>query len=228
MGVTVLPETIFTTNAFASIKDVAFQVDVFGVLKLSFIPILLMLLVNDFFGTLGCGLALAGKAGLMDEDKNFPAFGKVFLVDSSATILGSFFGISTVSCFAESASGIESGSKTGLSNVTTGFLFLLCCFISPLFLCIPGAATGAALVVVGISMLETVASIDTDPVEFLPVAAMWLITIFMSDYVGGIVVGMFVFVFIAVIRSIMEKEKKYFPSLPVWIMTALMSLYFIF
>lgn len=228
MGVTVLPETIFTTNAFASIKDVAFQVDVFGVLKLSFIPILLMLLVNDFFGTLGCGLALAGKAGLMDEDKNFPAFGKVFLVDSSATILGSFFGISTVSCFAESASGIESGSKTGLSNVTTGILFLLCCFISPLFLCIPGAATGAALVVVGISMLETVASIDTDPVEFLPVAAMWLITIFMSDYVGGIVVGMFVFVFIAVIRSIMEKEKKYFPSLPVWIMTALMSLYFIF
>lgn len=77
-------------------------------------------------------------------------------------------------------------------------------------------------------MLETVAAIDTDPVEFLPVAAMWLITIFMSDYVGGIVVGMFVYVFIAVVRSIMERDKKLFPTLPVWIMTALMSLYFIF
>lgn len=71
-----------------------------------------MLLINDFFGTLGTGLAMAGKAGLLDEDGNFPAFGKVFLVDSSATILGSLFGITTVSCFAESAAGVESGSRT--------------------------------------------------------------------------------------------------------------------
>lgn len=228
MGVTVLPDTIFTTNALSSIKDVAFRVDILGALKLSFIPILLMLLINDFFGTMGAGFALAGKANLLDEDKNFPAFGKVFLVDSSATIVGSLFGISTVSCFAESAAGIESGSRTGLSNIATGFLFLLCCFISPLFLCIPGAATGAALVVVGISMLETVSGIDTDPVEFLPVAAMWLITIFMSDYVGGIVVGMFVYVGLAVFRTIFEGDKKLFPTLPVWLMTVLMSLYFIF
>ena len=62
-----------------------------------------MLLINDFFGTMGSGLALAGRANLLDEDGNFPAFGKVFLVDSASTILGSVFGISTVSCFAESA-----------------------------------------------------------------------------------------------------------------------------
>ena len=69
----------------------AFQVDILGALKLSFVPFIIMLLINDFFGTLGTGLAMAGKAGLLDEDGNFPAFGKVFLVDSSATILGSLF-----------------------------------------------------------------------------------------------------------------------------------------
>ena len=70
-------------------------------------------------------------------------------------LVGSFFGISTISTFAESASGIEAGGRTGLTAITTGFFFLLCCFISPLFLMIPGAATGAALVIVGISLLET-------------------------------------------------------------------------
>ena len=94
MGVTVLPENIFTRGALASIGNVAFQVDILGALKLSFVPFIIMLLINDFFGTLGTGLAMAGKAGLLDEDGNFPAFGKVFLVDSSATILGSLFAVS--------------------------------------------------------------------------------------------------------------------------------------
>lgn len=228
MGVTVLPETIFTTNAIASIKDVAFQLDIAGTLKLSFIPILLMLLINDFFGTMGSGLALAGKANLLDEDGNFPAFGKVFLIDSGATIIGSVFGISTVSCFAESAAGIESGSRTGLSSIATAVLFFLCCFISPLFQLIPGAATGAALVIVGISLIETIAGLDFDPVEFVPVACMWLVTIYMSDYVGGIVIGMLVFVFISVLRVICERNTKLIPPIPVWVMTALMCLYFIF
>lgn len=228
MGVTQLPTSIFTENAFGSIKDVAFQIDILGALKLSFIPLLLMLLINDFFGTLGAGLALGGKAKLLDDEGNFPALGKVFLVDASSTILGSLFGMSTISCFAESAAGIESGSRTGLSNISTGILFLLCCFISPLFLMIPGAATGAALVVVGISMMETISSLDTEPVAFLPVACMWLITIFMSDYVGGIVIGMGVHVVISVVRALTEKNKELVPSIPEWIMTVLMVLYFIF
>ncbi len=228
MGVTVIPETIFTTNALSSIKDVAFQLDILGTLKLSYIPILLMLLINDFFGTMGSGLALAGRANLLDKDGNFPAFGKVFLVDSASTILGSIFGISTVSCFAESAAGIESGSRTGLSSVATAVLFFLCCFISPLFLIIPGAATGAALVVVGISLIETIQGLDFDPFELLPVACMWLVTIYMSDYVGGIVIGMLVFVVISMLKVIFERNTKLIPPLPVWVMTALMCMYFIF
>ena len=69
-------------------------------------------------------------------DGNFPAFGKLFLVDASSTILGSLFGITTVSTFAESAAGVESGSRTGLSNLSTAFFFLLCMLFSPLFLMI--------------------------------------------------------------------------------------------
>lgn len=228
MGVTQLPESIFSIGGISAIKDTAFQVDILGALKLSFIPLIMMLIINDFFGTLGSGFALAGKANLLDKDGNFPAFAKVFLVDSGATILGSFFGISTISTFAESASGIESGGRTGLTAITTGILFFLCCFISPLFLMIPGAATGAALIIVGISLLETAGGIDFTPVEFLPVACMWLVSIFMYDYVGGIVIGMFVYMFISILRAIFERDKSALPALPVWIMAILMSLYYIF
>ena len=217
MGVTVLPENIFTRGALASIGNVAFQVDILGALKLSFVPFIIMLLINDFFGTLGTGLAMAGKAGLLDEDGNFPAFGKVFLVDSSATILGSLFGITTVSCFAESAAGVESGSRTGL-----------CMLFSPLFLMIPGAATGSALIVVGISMLETLRDVDFSGSEFLPVAVMLLVTAYKGDYVAGIALGMFTYLVVSVIRALVNRDAKYVPQWPAWVLGVLMVLYFIF
>ena len=186
-----------------------------------------MLLINDFFGTLGTGLAMANKANLLDEDGNFPAFSKVFLVDASATIFGSLFGITTVSSFAESAAGIESGSRTGLSNISTAFFFLLCMFFAPVFLMIPGAATGAALVVVGISMIETLKEVDFEPVEFLPVAVMLLVTAYASDYVGGIALGMFVYLVISVIRSILKHDTSFIPRWPAWVLGVMMALYFI-
>ena len=229
MGVTQLPDSIFTKAAFTAIGETAFKLDFAGCLKLSYIPLLLMLIINDFFGTLGAGFALATKANLLDKDGNFPAFNRVFLVDSSSTILGGLFGISTISCFAESAAGIESGSRTGLSNISTGILFLLCCFIAPLFQMIPGAATGAALVIVGISLLMTQKSLEwDDPVEFVPVIAMWFVTLFMGDYVGGLVIGMFTYVILATVMSFAKKDNSIMPKLPVWITTLLMSLYYIF
>ena len=57
---------------------------------------------------------------------------------------------------------------------------------------------------------------------------MWLGSIFMYDYVGGIVIGMFVYMFISILRAVFEKDKNQIPTLPVWIMTVLMSLYYIF
>lgn len=228
MGVVTLPESIFTSGAISSIGDMAFKVDILGALRLEYLPFIIMLLINDFFGTMGTGFAMANKANLLDEDGNFPAFGKVFLVDASSTIAGSLFGITTISCFAESAAGVESGSRTGLSNLSTAFFFLLCMLFAPLFLIIPGAATGSALVVVGISMLETLRGIDFEPVEFLPVAVMLLVTAYMFDYVGGIALGMFTYLVISVLRAILRKDASYLPKWPAWVLGVLMVLYFVF
>lgn len=104
-----------------------------------------------------------------------------------------------MSCFAESAAGVESGSRTGLSNLSTAFFFLLCMLFSPLFLMIPGAATGSALIVVGISMLETLRDVDFSGSEFLPVAVMLLVTAYKGDYVAGIALSMFTYLVVSVI-----------------------------
>ncbi len=83
-------------------------------------------------------------------------------------------------------------------------------------------------VIVGLSMLETLVSVDFTPEEFVPVGAMMMVTAFMFDYVGGIVIGMFVYVLIQILRAIFHKDVSQIPTVPVWIMTALMALYFIF
>lgn len=87
--------------------------------------------------------------------------------------------------------------------------------------------TGCVAVLRG-TAAETAGGLDFTPIEFLPVASMWLVSIFMYDYVGGIVIGMFVYVFISVVRALFEHNKEYVPGLPVWIMTILMSFYYVF
>ena len=122
----------------------AFKVDILGALRLEYLPFIIMLLINDFFGTMGTGFAMANKANLLDEDGNFPAFGKVFPG-------GRFLHHRRLSVrhhhhqlLCRVRRGVESGSRTGLSNLSTAFFFLLCMLFAPLIPIIPGAATGSA------------------------------------------------------------------------------------
>ena len=76
-------------------------------------------------------------------------------------------------------------------------------------------------------MLETMAGVDFEPAEFLPVAVMIFVTIFMNDYVAGIALGMFVYLILSVLRYFISKEGS-LPEWPAWALGALMILYFVF
>ena len=52
------------------------------------------------------------------------------------------------------------GGRTGLTAITTGVLFIVALFLSPIFLAIPGFATTPALVFVGLLMLTSVQKMD--------------------------------------------------------------------
>lgn len=119
-----------------------------------------ILFTSDFFATFGALIAVGAQTNMLDENGNFPRIEKPFLVDAVGTVIGSGTGCTTISTFIESTIGVEAGGRTGLTAIVSGVLFLVCIFLSPLFLMIPTAVTGVALIFVGFSMLSGFTKLD--------------------------------------------------------------------
>ena len=127
-----------------------------------FVVIVFSFLFVDMFDTIGTVIGVAEKADLLDEDGNLPRVGRVLMADAIGTVAGSMLGTSTVTSFVESSSGVAEGGKTGLTAMTTGILFLVALFLSPIFLAIPSFATATALVIVGFFMASSIKKMEFD------------------------------------------------------------------
>lgn len=127
-----------------------------------FVVIVFSFLFVDMFDTIGTVIGVAEKADLLDEDGNLPRVGRVLMADAIGTVAGSMLGTSTVTSFVESSSGVAEGGKTGLTAMTTGILFLVALFLSPIFLAIPSFATAPALVIVGFFMASSIKKMAFD------------------------------------------------------------------
>lgn len=228
MGCVSVPESIFTSGALSSIKNVCFKVDFFGAFRLEYISLIFAFFISDFFGTLATALGLAGKIGMMDEDGNFPAIGKVFLVDAVGTVVGAFTGLAVVTTYVESASGVESGGRTGLTSVVTGFMFLLCIAFAPVFLMIPDAATAPVLIMIGVSMMQGLQNVDFTDCEWPPVAIMMIAMLFYGIS-QGIAIGLFSYCVIKLAYGLFAggQDKSALPSLPTVLLTILACCQFI-
>ena len=127
----------------------------------------------DMFDTIGTLVGTASRAGMVDKDGNMPKMKEALLSDAIGTIAGAATGTSTVTTFIESASGVEAGGRTGLTALTTAVLFLACMFLAPIAAIIPGAATSAALIYVGVLMLQGLKNVNFDDMDqMLPVSIM--------------------------------------------------------
>ena len=165
----VIPTAIF--SAPASLAPTAFKLDFSFIAThtLDFIVVVFAFLFVDIFDTLGTVIGCASKADMLDEDGKLEGIKGVLLADAIGTTVGALLGTSTVTTFVESSSGISEGGRTGLTSCTTGVLFLLALFLSPLFLTIPSFATAPALIVVGFLMMQQVNKIDwNDLTEAIP------------------------------------------------------------
>jgi AGZA family xanthine/uracil permease-like MFS transporter len=69
------------------------------------------------------------------------------------------------------------GGRTGMTAVVTAFCFLPCLFIAPLAGAIPAYATSAVLILVGVSMFQSVTRIEFDRLEIAVPAFATLILI---------------------------------------------------
>jgi len=134
-----------------------------------FFVIFFTFLFTDLFDTIGTLLGVAEQGNLKDSNGEVQNVKGALLADAVGTAVGACLGTSTVTSFVESSSGVAAGARTGLASVTTGILFLLALFLSPLFFLIPSAATAPALIFVGYLMMKSVVDIKfDDPTEGIP------------------------------------------------------------
>lgn len=140
--------------------EVVGQADVMAALQVKYLPLLLTLLMVDFFDTLGTVTALGDQANIKDEQNRVIGLRRILAVDSMSAAIGGWLGVSSVTSYIESAAGISEGARTGLHSVLVGVFFLLCVFAAPLVAMIPPAATAPALIIVGFLMAESLTKID--------------------------------------------------------------------
>ena len=129
-------------------------------LILTFVTTALAFCMVDMFDTLGTLYAACERAGLMDEKGEPLNMNEGMLSDAIATTVGALCGTSTVTTFSEVNAGVAAGGRTGLTSVFCGIFFFIAMFLSPIAQLIPGCATAAALIYVGILMMGSIKNID--------------------------------------------------------------------
>ena len=192
--------TFLHTNPFASLETASFVPPVADMLETTFfkfnfaglaeigwftvITLVITFCVIDMFDTIGTLVGTASRAGMVDDQGNMPNMKEALLSDAVATIAGSCTGTSTVTTFVESASGVEAGGRTGLTALVCGIMFLACMFIAPIAAIIPAAATSAALIYVGVLMLQGLQKVDFNDMDQMVPVALMLIAMPISSSIG--------------------------------------------
>ena len=156
-----------------------FKLDFAAALTVGMIPVILIFLFMDMFDTIGTFIGVTEQAGLLKNGK-MPRAQQALMADSVGTMAGAVLGTSTVTSFIESTAGVESGGRTGLTSIMTGFLFLIAIFFYPLVKMVGGGydmgnnlflypITAPALIIVGAMMVKSIVNINwKDYTETIP------------------------------------------------------------
>jgi AGZA family xanthine/uracil permease-like MFS transporter len=207
-----------------SISPILGELDILGALHWGFFAVILTVFVMDFVDTTGTLMGLSYVAGLLDERGNLPEVEKPMLCDSVATIVAALLGTTTTGTYLESAAGIKTGGKSGLTSVVTAFLFLLALFLAPFFAVIPSCAYGPALIVVGMLMLSPIAKVEFDDLtEVIPVFCIVALMSFTYNLGIGMTAG---FVVYPLLKLLTGRAREVPAGL--WILGAISLLFFVF
>jgi adenine/guanine/hypoxanthine permease len=141
------------------------KLDIRGALQLSLLPPVLAILFTDLFDSLSTFIGVANAAHLTDADGRPINLRKGLIVDALATLSSGLAGTSPGTAYVESIAGIRMGARTGTASMVTALCFVPCLFLAPLAAAVPGYATAAVLVLVGVSMFQAMAAIDFSSLE---------------------------------------------------------------
>ncbi|MGD9380496.1 MAG: NCS2 family permease [candidate division WOR-3 bacterium] len=210
-------------SAPPSVAPTFFKLNIGAAFVLSLLPTIFILFFLDLFDTVGTLIGVSEQAGLVKDGK-LPRARQALLADAFGTVTGALMGTSTVTSYIESSTGVASGARTGLANVTTGLLFLIALFFYPLVRMIGGGfgvdggslypVTAPALIIVGTLMMSGVTKIDwKDFSEAIPAFLTIVIMPYAFSITEGISVG---FIFYTLLKLVTGRIKDVHPILIVF------------
>jgi AGZA family xanthine/uracil permease-like MFS transporter len=186
------------------------KLDIRGALDAGVLVIIFAFFFVDLFDNTGTLVGVAHRAGLIRKDGHIPRLLRVFVADSTATLVGSLLGTSTVTSYIESAAGVRAGGRTGLVGVVVAALFLLTLFFAPLAETVPAYATAPALLYVACLMARGLAEIDWEDVtEYVPAVVTAITMPLTFSIANGIAFG---FILYAAIKLLAGRTKEASPA----------------
>ena len=175
------------------------------------------LCISDLFDTIGIFIGTGKKSGIfkMDKDGNMPKrLEKAMVADSCGTVIGSLLGTSNATTYLESSAGIEAGGRTGLTSIFVVLFFILSLFLYPIIKCVPMAAVAPILILIGVSMLENIGSINWKDL-MIAIPAFFVIVMMPLSY--SITTGIeFGFIFYTLVNLYNGKTKEVSPIIYVF------------
>jgi AGZA family xanthine/uracil permease-like MFS transporter len=223
------PPTALTAVPFTgeyTLGALALKLDVAGVLRLSFLPVLLTLVLMSFLDTLGTLVGVGAAGEMLDDRGNFPDVERPMVVDALSCIFAALVGTSTSGAYIESATGIREGARTGLAAVTTAALFALSLFFIPLAEPLQRLtfAYGPALIAVGVLMLQSAGKIKMDDfTEAVPAFATVMAMVFTYNIANGLTAGLILY---PVLKLLAGRPREVHPG--AWVLAALCLIYYLF
>jgi AGZA family xanthine/uracil permease-like MFS transporter len=176
-----------------NLSAIALKLDIAGVLRLGFLPIMLTLFLMGFLDTLGTLVGVGAAGRMLDERGNFPDIERPMMVDAATCVFSALVGTSTSGAYIESATGIREGARSGLAAVTTGALFAVSLFFIPLVEPLQHLryAYGPALVAVGVLMLGSIRHVDFEDItELVPAFVTITVMVFTYNVANGLTAGL--------------------------------------
>lgn len=201
--------------SFSSYREVFLALDFSGISSVDFWTAVFALSMVIIFENMGAQLGM-----LPDKEK----FRKAFQANAVSVLAAGLFGSSPTTTAAESATGIASGGKTGLTSLTAGLLFIPALFLIPLFKIIPNAAIAPVFIIVGCMMIQSLKEVPLDDfTEAFPAYLMIVLMPLTFSIANGIAFG---FIAYPIVKWATGRQDETTPVM--YIIALLFLLYFIF
>ncbi len=174
------------------------------------IMVIITMCMIDMFDTMGTIVGCCGGNRILSDENDKPYnYDKIMISDAVATCAGAMLGTSTVTTFVESGAGVSAGGRTGLTSFTTACMFFLAMFAMPLFAVIPGAATAAALIYVGVLMMKNnIKSVDFSNAINATAAFLTIVVMLLSySITKGIGIGLISFTVMSALSFVIDYVK---------------------